>query len=113
MFKRALKLLLGCVLVFASWTLLLASATLLSGQGTPLFIIAPREGAARVAVNAGGALEKFTPHTAITRSKTPGFVRKLYANGAFLVLDANIVSGCRGLKIKEQQKVRLQTLIRR
>ncbi len=99
-----------CLMALMVWTIILAAAAFWSKTGTPLFLIAPKPNAAAIAVASGGSLEDFGRYTAITRANTPGFIKSLYQNGAFLVLDVKIIAGCRGLKQKENQQQKLKNL---
>jgi hypothetical protein len=93
--RRLGKYVLGALAVLSVWTMFLAGMAFVSAAGSNVAVFAPPGRAAEVAVAAGGSLEEFSSMLAITRSDEAGFVGRLYSNGAFLVIDARVVAGCR------------------
>ena len=89
--------LIGAVIVLVLWTGALAGMALFSAPGANVAVFTVPGRAAETAVAAGGSLEEFSSMIAITRSDEPGFVGRLYGAGAFLVIDARVVAGCRAV----------------
>lgn len=90
---RILRLAAGAVLVLALWTMILAGIAFTMPPGAPLAVFAPGHALETVA-DAQGSFEGFGRSIAITRSAEP---QRLYASGALLVIDAQVVMSCRAL----------------
>jgi hypothetical protein len=84
-------------LVLLAWTGVLIGLSFAAGPGRPLAIVTLPGRGLDVVARAGGSYEGFGGPLAITRSGDAGFVRRLYAAGALLVIDARVVIACRGL----------------
>ncbi len=97
MLGRLAKFLVGVTLILAVWTAVLAGMAFFSAPGSNVAVFTSPGHAAETAVQAGGSLEEFSSMIAITRSDAPGFVGRLYGAGAFLVIDARVVAGCRAV----------------
>jgi hypothetical protein len=83
-------------LVLALWTGIAAAATFAARPGAAVAIFAPSRSAIAAVVAAGGRILDAGPYMVVARFEQPGFVGKLYAAGALLVLDAENSGGCRG-----------------
>lgn len=87
--RRILRpLLVGAPLVLLVWTAILLGATFLQGAGKPVavFALGGSHAALAAVAAADGALLEMTSTSVIAISDDPAFVRRLYANGALLVL---------------------------
>lgn len=60
-------------------------------------IIGPQARALAAVIEADGRVLSSSDYVTIARSDDPGFVARLYAAGALLVLDAEQAGGCSGL----------------
>jgi len=88
---------LAC-LVLASWVVIVAVLTFVTaGPDLSVAVIARRGQAVAVTAAAGGRLLDAGDYMAIARSDEPGFIGRLYAAGALLVVDARVAEGCRGV----------------
>lgn len=95
--RRLAKFIAAAVAVLAVWVVILAGMAFFSAPGSSVAIFTAPGQAAQTAVAAGGSLEEFSSMVAITRSDDPQFVSRLYGAGAFLVIDARVLAGCRAV----------------
>ena len=72
--------------------------TFASAPGKSMAIIGPPSQALAVVVRANGRVLASNDYVTIARSDNAGFVGRLYAAGALLVLDAEQAGGCSGLR---------------
>lgn len=97
MLRRLARFVMWSVVVLVIWTAILAGMAFFSSPGSNVAAFTAPGRAADTAIEAGGSLEEFSSMIAITRSNEAGFVGRLYAAGAFLVIDARVVAGCRAV----------------
>ena len=84
----------GVTLLLAAWLGLSAAFAFVLPAGRAFAVVGGD--AVRAVVDAGGLLLHAKGVVAVARSNDPEFVRKLYAAGALLVIDADGVGGCSG-----------------
>lgn len=84
-------------LVVAGWLALVALLTFGASPGRSLAVIGPQAQAIAAVANADGSVLASSAYVTIARSNAAGFVSRLYAAGALLVLDAEAAGGCNGL----------------
>lgn len=84
------------LLVLGTWTSISAGLALAVPPGRSMAIVAPGRDGVRIAIAAGGLLIGGNRMVVIARSDDPDFVRRLYAAGALLVLDAEDAGACSG-----------------
>lgn len=92
----------AATIVLAGWTVLMAAVTFSIAPGTSVAIFAAPGSALAAAVAAEGGLVDVGHVIVIARFDDPGFVRRLYAEGALLVLDARMAGACTGLPPKNR-----------
>jgi len=91
---KGVKTIAAAVLVLAGWTGISAVLALAMPAGRSVAVIGPHGMQAVVA--AGGSPLRADRMMVIARSEDPDFVRRLYAAGAVLVLDAEDAGACSG-----------------
>jgi hypothetical protein len=84
-------------LVAGGWLAVVVALTFGSAPGKSMAIIGPPAQALAVVANANGRILASNDYVTIARSDDAGFVARLYAAGALLVLDAEQAGGCSGL----------------
>ena len=84
-------------LVSAGWLVVVIALTFGSAPGKSMAVVGPPSQALAVVAKANGRIVASNDYFTITRSDDPGFVARLYAAGALLVLDAEQTGGCTGL----------------
>jgi hypothetical protein len=84
-------------LVVAGWLGVLVALTFVSAPGKSIAIIGPPAQALAAIAKANGHILTSNDYVTIARSDDTGFVVRLYAAGALLVLDAEQAGGCSGL----------------
>ena len=104
--RSALALGAGAALTLACWVALVAALTFTLPAGSAVAVAARSDLAAGAIVAAGGRLVDAGPLFVIARFDEPGFVPRLYAAGALLVIDAQAAGGCRGVARKSAAAVR-------
>jgi hypothetical protein len=87
-------------LVVAGWLVLLVGLTFAAGPEKSIAIIGPQAEAIAAVAGAKGRILVSYDYVTIARSEDAGFVGRLYAAGAMLVLDADQAGGCSGLPPK-------------
>jgi len=87
-------------LVVCGWLAVVVALTFGSAPGKSMAIIGPPSQALAAVVGANGRILASNDYVTIARSDDSGFVARLYAAGALLVLDAEQASGCGGLPPK-------------
>lgn len=105
MLRRLARFVMWVVAVLVIWTAILAGMAFFNSPGSNVAAFTAPGRAADIAVEAGGSLEEFSSMIAITRSPETGFVSRLYGAGAFLVIDARVVSGCRAVLSKARKLI--------
>ena len=95
---RQLRRIAGAVaLVACGWLAGRHALTFGSAPGKSMAIIGPPAQALAIVVKANGRILAANDYVTIARSDDAGFVARLYAAGALLVLDAEQAGGCSGL----------------
>jgi hypothetical protein len=89
-------------LVLGGWLSLVVSLAFAAGPDKSIAIIGPQAHAIAAVVKAKGHILVAYDYVTIARSEEPGFVGRLYAAGALLVLDADQAGGCSGLPPKQR-----------
>ena len=84
-------------LVACGWFAIVVALTFGSAPGKSMAIIGPPSQALAAVVRANGRILASNDYVTIARSDDAGFVARLYAAGALLVLDAEQAGGCSGL----------------
>jgi hypothetical protein len=87
-------------LVICGWVAVVVALTFGSAPGKSMAIIGPPSQALAVIARAEGRVLASSDYVTIARSDDTGFVGRLYAAGALLVLDAEQAGGCSGLPPK-------------
>ena len=87
-------------LVACGWFAIIVALTFASAPGKSMAIIGPPAQALAAVVKANGRLLASNDYVTIARFDDSGFVARLYAAGALLVLDAEQAGGCSGLPPK-------------
>jgi hypothetical protein len=84
-------------LVACGWLAIVIALTFGSAPGKSMAIVGPPAQALAAVVKANGYILASNDYVTIARSDDSGFVARLYAAGALLVLDAEQTGGCSGL----------------
>ena len=84
-------------LVIAGWLAVVVALTFGSAPGKSMAVIGPPSQALAAISRANGRILASNDYFTIARSDDEGFVARLYAAGALLVLDAEQAGGCTGL----------------
>jgi len=84
-------------LVIVGWLSVVVALTFGSPPGKSMAVIGPPSQALAVIAKANGRILASNDYFTIARSDDAGFVARLYAAGALLVLDAEQAGGCSGL----------------
>ena len=84
-------------LVIVGWLALVVALTFGSAPGKSMAVIGPPSQALAAITRANGRVLASNDYFTIARSDDEGFVARLYAAGALLVLDAEQAGGCSGL----------------
>ena len=87
----------GFALVACGWLAVVIALTFGSAPGKSMAIIGPPAQALAVIAKANGRVLAANDYVTFARSDDAGFVARLYAAGALLVLDAEQAGGCTGL----------------
>jgi hypothetical protein len=84
-------------LVVFGWLAVVVALTFGSAPGKSMAIVGPPSLALAAIAKANGRIIASNDYITIARSDDAGFVARLYAAGALLVLDAEQAGGCTGL----------------
>jgi hypothetical protein len=87
-------------LVVCGWLTVVIALTFGSAPGKSMAIVGPQAQALAAVTKANGRILTSNDYVTIARSDEKGFVARLYAAGALLVLDAEQAGGCSGLPPK-------------
>lgn len=87
-------------LVIVGWFAVVVTLTFGSAPGKSMAIVGPPSQALAAISRANGRILTSNDYFTIARSEDAGFVARLYAAGALLVLDAEQAGGCSGLPQK-------------
>ena len=82
------------------WLSLVIGLTFAAGPEKSIAVVGPQAQAIAAVVKAKGHILVAYDYITIARSNEAGFVGRLYAAGALLVLDADQAGGCTGLPPK-------------
>jgi hypothetical protein len=93
--RRAARFLGAALLVASLWFAGLAATTVLAEPTRRVAVFGPAETTLRALTQGDGRLVDGGNGYIIVQGQDPGFVRQLYAGGAWLVLPV-IAGGCRG-----------------
>jgi hypothetical protein len=88
------------VLVAGGWFAIVVALTFGSAPGKSMAVIGPSAQALAAIAKANGHILSSNDYVTLARSDDAGFVARLYAAGALLVLDAEQAGGCSGLPPK-------------
>ena len=94
----------GFAIVALGWLVVVAGLTFTAAPGRSIAIIGPPSQALAAIVVAEGLVLSSNRYITFARSDVAGFVARLYAAGAMLVLDAGQVGGCSGLPPKRTEQ---------
>ena len=98
---RTISRIAGAItLVACGWFAIVVTLTFGSAPGKSMAIIGPPSQALAAVARANGHILASSDYVTIARSDDAGFVARLYAAGALLVLDAEQAGGCSGLPAK-------------
>jgi hypothetical protein len=98
--RRPLRIVGSAALVVCGWLTLVIGLAFAAGPDKSIAIIGPQAQAIAAVVKAKGHILVAYDYVTIARSTEAGFVGRLYAAGALLVLDADQAGGCTGLPPK-------------
>ena len=84
-------------LVVFGWLAVVVALTFGSAPGKSMAVVGPPSQALAAIARANGRILASNDYVTIARSDDAGFVARLYAAGALLVLDAEQAGGCSGL----------------
>jgi hypothetical protein len=98
--RLPLRIVGAVALVVCGWLSLLIGLSIAAGPDKSIAIIGPQAEAIATVVKAKGHILVAYDYVTIARSEESGFVGRLYAAGALLVLDAAQAGGCTGLPPK-------------
>jgi hypothetical protein len=87
----------AAALVIVGWLTVVVALTFGSAPGKSMAIVGPPSQTLAVIAKANGRIVTSNDYVTIARSDDAGFVARLYAAGALLVLDAEQAGGCSGL----------------
>jgi hypothetical protein len=87
-------------LVACGWFAIVVALTFAAVPGKSMAIVGPPALALAAVARANGHILASYDYVTIARSDDSGFVARLYAAGALLVLDADQAGGCSGLPPK-------------
>jgi hypothetical protein len=91
------RIIAASALVACGWLAVVVGLTFASAPGKSMAIVGPPAQALAAVVKANGRILSSNDYVTIARSDDAGFVARLYAAGALLVLDAEQAGGCSGL----------------
>jgi hypothetical protein len=95
---RPLRRIAGAIaLVACGWLAVVIALTFGAAPGKSMAIIGPPAQAIAAIAKANGRVLAAGNYVTFARSDDAGFVARLYASGALLVLDAEQAGGCSGL----------------
>ena len=98
--KRLTQIAGSVAVVAAGWLAVVSALTFGSASGKSMAIIGPPAQALAAIARANGRVLAANDYVTFARSDEAGFVARLYAAGALLVLDAEQAGGCTGLPPK-------------
>ena len=81
-------------LVLLFWSSVMLAMPLIGPAGRQVAVVGDASMAVRAIVAAGGQVGEVRRGATLARARDPGFVRRLYANGAWAVVEGRIAGGC-------------------
>ncbi|MBB3691411.1 hypothetical protein FHY05_000018 [Sphingomonas sp. BK580] len=81
-------------LVLLLWSFVMIAMPFIGPAGRQVAVVGDANRAMRAIVAAGGQVVEVRRGATLARSRYPGFVRRLYANGAVAVFEGRIAGGC-------------------
>jgi hypothetical protein len=99
--RRSGRIAGAVALVVSGWLAVVIALTFGAAPGTSMAIVGPPSQTLAVIAEANGRILVSNNYVTIARSDDAGFVARLYAAGALLVLDAEQAGGCSGLPRKQ------------
>lgn len=81
-------------LVLAAWLAIMIVLPFVGPAGRQVAVVGDSTRAARIIAAAGGTIVERRQSATLARASEPGFVAELYRNGAPLVIEGRIASGC-------------------
>ena len=94
------------VLVACGWLFVVIALTFASAPGKSMAVVGSPSQTLAAIVKANGQILASNGYVTIARSDDSGFVARLYAAGAPLVLDAEQAGGCSGLPLTPTSSLR-------
>jgi hypothetical protein len=98
--RRRGRICAAIALVITGWLVVVVALTFGSAPGKSMAVVGPPSRALAAISRANGHILASNDYFTIARSDDAGFVARLYAEGALLVLDAEQAGGCSGLPPK-------------
>ena len=95
--RRSARIAGAIALVICGWLAVVVALTFGSTPGKSMAVIGSPSQALTAIAKANGRILASNDYFTIARSDDAGFVARLYAAGALLVLDAEQAGGCTGL----------------
>jgi hypothetical protein len=96
----------AAAVVIVGWLAVVIALTFGSAPGKSMAVVGPPFQALAVIAKANGRILASNDYFTIARSDDAGFVARLYAAGALLVLDAEQAGGCSGLPSRAASSLR-------
>ncbi len=82
------------LLVLGLWTLVMIAMPFVGSAGRQVAVIGDGAAAVRAIAAAGGTVVEIRRGATLARSANRGFVARLYAEGAPLVIEGRVAAGC-------------------
>ncbi|WOH68337.1 hypothetical protein [Bradyrhizobium sp. BWA-3-5] len=95
--SRSGRIAAAVALVIGGWFTVIVALTFGSAPGKSMAVVGPPSQTLAAIAKANGRILASNDYFTIARSDDVGFVARLYAAGALLVLDAEQAGGCTGL----------------
>lgn len=80
--------------VLGAWMAIMLAMPFVGPRGRQVAVIGDASAAVRVITAAGGRVVEVRRGATLARSDDPAFVRRLYARGAWAVIEGRIAAGC-------------------
>lgn len=92
--RRMLRYLTAIAAVLGLWAAIMVALPFVGPPGRLVAVVGNRPQTIRAVATAGGRIVDIRRGAVLARSDQPDFPTRLYANGAFLVLEGRIAAGC-------------------
>lgn len=92
--RRITRTVAQLLLVLGAWVAILLAMPFVGPAGRQVAVIGDSSAAARIIAAADGRIVEVRRGATLARSDDPGFVRRLYVNGARAVVEGRIGAGC-------------------